>query len=97
MSDVDTTAKLIQQLEADYYSHQTYSNDVDDGVKAAAKKVRHIMQEYGLEAETVNDMLLTPEDTTLYYDVPAEVVDQVFQATDNLDPFEIQKLSTLVA
>ncbi len=97
MSDVDTTAKLISQLEADYYTTQSFSNDSDDAVKSAAKKLVQIAKEFEIESKTMNDLLLEPENINMYYDIPIEFIDKVFQITENLDPFEIQKLSRLVA
>jgi hypothetical protein len=93
MSDVDSTTKLVHKLQNDAYSNSARK---EDDVEKTARELKRIIREQGVDRKKVHYILEEPENTHKYQDLPVELVDRIFQATEELDPFQIVKLDTLV-
>lgn len=98
MSDSNSTARLIQKMEADYFSKTAVGDDVtfthDVDVDQRAREIRKVIREFKIPSSQVKDLLLYPEEISTYQDLPLEFVDKVFEMTQDFDFFEIQKLTS---
>lgn len=94
MSDVDSSARLIAQLEADYCSSPVSSGE--SNLDSVARELKRLIKRNKIPVEDIQSLLSEPENIIYHQDISLNVIQKVSDITKEMDYIQVQKLAEVI-